>query len=348
MAALSRRPGVVVRAAAHGEGAALAGIWRELWDAHASWGGYPSSPDARVYTELATRLDEDARARAGDPLLGRHIHLVADLAGSVCGQVEGWVDRHGIDAATPSTCEVRSLVVTGSARRRGVGRALLDGLAREASKATRGEPFVLAAEVLASNPADRFYDDLGYVPVAWAARIDARRGAALAPGGMAARLAARRDDHAVAYLELELAARRRASGDVRFDCPRVLDPAMVGAIGLQLEKGGESTQREPTTLVVADPEGNVCGVASFAAHALEPPFAPGCRALAGRFAMAGGPLLGPAFSGLAGLACRLAVAHGAASVELTDLPAPGTPLHEAALEAGASPWSRVVMVPARD
>jgi GNAT superfamily N-acetyltransferase len=348
MAALSRTPGVRVRAAAPGEGAALAALWRELWEAHETWGGYPGSRDRRVYVDLAARLDEDAKVRAGQPLLGRHLHLVADLGGVVCGQVEGWVDRHGIDAATPFTCEVRSLVVARSARHRGVGRALLDAVAREAVQATRGERCVLAAEVLAANPASEFYDHLGYLPVAWNARIDVSTGAALPSGGLSARLAARRDDRAVAYLELVLAARRQSCGDRRYDRPRSIDPAMIGAIALQLESGGEATQREPTTLVAADAAGIVCGVTTFAAHALDPPFVPGFRALAGRFAVTDGASARPALFALVGLACRLAGAHGATSVELTDLSAPATDLHQAALAAGAHPWSRVVMQPARD
>jgi ribosomal protein S18 acetylase RimI-like enzyme len=336
-----------IRAAVPGEGAAVAGLWRELWDVHEAWGGYPGSRDPRVYADLAVRLDEDARVRAGQPLLGRHVHLVADLAGVVCGQVEGWIDRHGIDAATPQTCEVRSLVVATGARRRGVGRALLRALTLEVARTTGGAPCVLAAEVLAANPAQRFYDDLGYAPVAWSARIDARTGGALPAAALSARIAARRDDHAVAFLERALAERRHAAGDLRYDRPRQVDPATVSAIALQLATGGEATQREPTTLVAADPGGVVRGVASFAVHPLDLPFAAGVRALAGRFSVdEASPA--PVVAALVGLACRMASTHGATCVELTDLPAPGTALHAAVLDAGAVPWSRVVLQPARD
>jgi GNAT superfamily N-acetyltransferase len=348
MAALSRTPGVQVRAAAPGEGAALAGLWRELWDSHEAWGGYPGTRDPRVYAELAARLDEDARVRAGQPLLGRHLHLVADLGGAVSGQVEGWVDRLGVELRTPFTCEVRSLVVAEASRRKGVGRALLEGLAAEARSATRGDPCVLAAEVLVANPAARFYDDLGYRPVSWNARIDATIGAALHQGSHSARLAARRDQHAVAFLELALAARRSSAGDGRYDRPRPIDAATLGAIGAELEVGGDATQREPTTIVAVDPAGGVSGVASFAVHALDPPFVPGTRALAGRFGVPEGPGCAPAVHALVGLACRLARAQGASHVEITDLTAPGTPLHAAALSAGAVPWSRVVTQPPRD
>ena len=57
MAALTRPAQLVVRAAFPGEGAAVAALWRELWDAHEAWGGYPGSRDPRVYAQLAHRLD---------------------------------------------------------------------------------------------------------------------------------------------------------------------------------------------------------------------------------------------------------------------------------------------------
>lgn len=138
MAAVTRQAEVSVRAARPGEGAAIAGLWRELWDAHESWGGYAASRDDAVYAQLALRLDADARARAGQSVLGRHIHVVATLEGSLAGQVEGWFEKHGVDAETPYTCEVRSLIVGSWARRAGVGRALLEGLAHAASRMARG------------------------------------------------------------------------------------------------------------------------------------------------------------------------------------------------------------------
>ena len=46
---------------------------------------------------------------------------------------------------------------------------------------------------------------------------------------------------------------------------------------------------------------------------------------------------------LVALGCRFAEARGARRVELTDLPAPGSDLYDAALALGARPWSRVVL-----
>src|ERR1700730_4537340 len=104
MAALTHPERVRVRAAAPGEGKAVASLGRELWAAYEAWGGSPGSRDGRVYAQLAQRLDDDARVRAGHPILGRHVHLVAELLGAPCGQVEGWFERHGDDPETPFTC----------------------------------------------------------------------------------------------------------------------------------------------------------------------------------------------------------------------------------------------------
>lgn len=341
MAALSRVERVSARGALPGEGTAVAALWRELWDAHEAWGGYPGSRDARVYAQLARRIDDDARVRDGNPVLGRHVHLIADLAGVACGQVEGWFERHGVDATTPFTCEVRSLIVTARARGLGGGRVLLEALADAAVSLSSGAPCVLAAEVLDANPAVTFYDRVGYVPVSYNARIDSARAMRPASDIVRARVAHSRDALAIACLEGALAARRRDAGDLRFDRPRAVDATMVSAIAAHLGADAASAGREPATLVAVDAEGVVRAAASFATHTLEPPFVPMKRALLGRFAVDSGPV--EAFVvPLVGLACRLARAQGAPLVELTDLSAPGTPLHDAALSAGAASWSRVV------
>ena len=171
MAAVRQTHAITVRAANPDEWRAIAGLWRELWDAHEAWGGYAGTRDERVYDQLAHRLAEDARVRGGQPILGRHIHLVAVADAGVIGQVEGWFERHGVDEATPFTCEVRSLIVSARARTRGAGRALLDGLAGVARQLSRGAPVVLAAEVLEPNPAHAFYATVGYSPVSWTGRV---------------------------------------------------------------------------------------------------------------------------------------------------------------------------------
>ncbi len=342
MAALTQPARVVVRAGAVGEGRAIALLWRELWEAHEAWGGYPGSRDPEVYAQLADRLDDDARVRSGQPVLGRHVHLVAAAGGEACGQVEGWFEQHGQEAHPSYTCDVRSLIVTERARGLGVGRALLATLGGAARKLSRGAPCVLAAEVLEQNPARAFYTRVGYSPVAWNTRIAAATGATVRSGAFAARPAVSSDALPLAHLDAMLAARRRAWGDARFSRPRTLDAAFVASIAAQLASEAFGAFREPPMLVAVDGAGAVRGAASFTIHALEPPFVPMRRALLGRFAIDPTCPVAPPLFALLALGCRLALSRGAAQVELTDMPPPGTDLHDALVTAGAHPWSHVV------
>ena len=342
MAAVRQPHTIAVRAANPEEGGAISGLWRELWDAHEAWGGYAGTRDARVYEQLAHRLAEDARVRGGQPILGRHIHLVASSADQgMIGQVEGWFERHGVDEATPFTCEVRSLIVSSQARTRGAGRALLEGLAGVARQLSRGAPVVLAAEVLEPNPAHAFYANVGYTPVSWTARI----GTAGAPSEAGsfepylARVATPNDALPIALLDPALAARRRSQGDVRFDRPRAVDATFVGALAAHLARPAASDQSE---LVAVDQGGVVRASASLTVMSLDPPFLPARRGLLGRFAM--DPALDPRplIGTLVRLGRRIALVRGASTLELTDLDPPGQPLQEGALRVGAAAWSRIV------
>ncbi len=303
--------------------------------------------DARVYARLARRLDEDARVRAGQSVLGRHLHLLADRGGVPCGQVEGWFDRLGTEMSTPYTCEVRSLVVTAHARRLGVGHALLDALGLAAHSMARGSPCLLAAEVLAPNPGYAFYTRMGFRPVSWTARIEARTGAKLASGlSMRARVAGPGDAVAVAHLESLLATRRRDAGDLRFDRPRAVDAAFLDIVAAHLAGNFIAQSIDPCTLVACDGAGTVRATASFAVHALEPPFLPDRRALVGRFSA---DLTCPgdwSLRALVALSSQMALVRGAPCVEITHLTEPGTGLFDAAIASGALPWSRIVIKPA--
>lgn len=342
MAAVTRAMNARVRAAIPGEGAAIAALWRELWDLHQEWGGYPGTRDPAVYARLASRLDQDARVRSGRPLLGSHVHLVVDLGGDPCGQVEGWLERHGVGPSVPLTCEVRSLIVSARARGFGAGRALLDTLAKTARGLSRTSKCVLAAEVLEPNPAHAFYARVGFAPVAWNACVDVAEGSMARCDSFVARVAGAEDALAIARLEEILAARRRASGDLRFDRPHAIDAALVTAIAAHLADDA-AENGDSSTLVAVDRAGAVRGTASAIVQTLDPPFVPLRRALVGRFAL--DPACPPAaiVAVLVALGCRFAESRGASRVELTDLTAPGTPLHEAALATGARPWSRVVL-----
>jgi GNAT superfamily N-acetyltransferase len=341
MAALTRSMGARVRAAMPGEGAAVAALWRELWDAHQAWGGYPGSDDPGVYGQLALRLDDDARVRNGRPLLGSHVHLIAEHGGVPCGQVEGWLERHGLGSLAPLTCEVRSLIVSERARGLGLGRALLDTLAHTARSVAPNVRCVLAAEVLEPNPAHTFYQRTGFAPVAWSARLEPKTAAYARTGAVTARSASAADAPAVARLETFLSARRRERGDVRFEPPRPLDATLLSVIGAHLATEARD-QGDSATLVAVDPAGAVRGAASVIVQTLEPPFLPLRRALVGRFALDPACPTAALVAPLVAAGCRFAAERGAARVELTDLSAPGTPLHDAAITLGAAPWSRVV------
>lgn len=344
MAAVRQVSPIAVRAANPDEGPSIAGLWRELWDAHEAWGGYAGTRDARVYEQLAQRLAEDARVRGGQPILGRHIHLVAAVDGGAVGQVEGWFERHGVDESTPFTCEVRSLIVSSRARTRGAGRALLEGLAGVARQLSRGAPVVLAAEVLEPNPAHVFYANVGYTPVSWTARVTTDGAQDLPPpfdlgSPYAARIATSNDALPIALLDPALAARRRAQGDLRFDRPRAVDATFVGALAAHLARPNATDQNE---LVAVDHGGVVRASASLTVMSLDPPFLPARRGLLGRFAM--DPALDPRplIGALVRLGRRLALLRGAATLELTDLDPPSHALNEGALRVGAVPWSRIV------
>ena len=344
MAAVTKPAPIAIRAAHPDEGRVISALWRELWDAHEAWGGYAGTRDERVYESLAQRLSEDARVRAGQPVLGRHVHLVGAHHGQVIGQVEGWFEKHGIDDATPHTCEVRSLIVASSARVIGAGRTLLDGLAKVARELSRGQPVVMAAEVLEPNPAHAFYAKVGYEPVSWTARI-ATEGvpeSALSFRGepYQARLATSQDALPIAMLEAALAQRRRLQGDMRFDRPRAVDATLVGALAAHL--GRPSAYQDQCEVVAIDHHGMVRAAASLTVMSLDPPFLPSRRGMLGRFAV--DPALDPRplVSVLLRLSRRLALVRGASTLELTHLDPPGAPLHEGARLAGAVPWSRIV------
>lgn len=336
-------PAPLVRAPFEGEGRSIARLWRELWDVHESWGGYPGEHDGDVYERVAERLDADARLRNGKPALGRHVHLIAEHGGDVVGQVEGWFDRHGVDPLTPYTCEVRSLIVAERARRSGAGRALLDVLAQVAADLARGAPVLLAAEVLEPNPAHAFYRRVGYSPVSWTASLEIEGAPAIispiSMDGFVARVGEPRDALAIALLESMLATRRRAAGDARFDRPRQVDASLLHAIAAHLGRGATTP---PIELVVTDREGRVRASATLVTNRLELPFVPQVRAILARAAVDAAVAPAPIVRPLIELGRRVAAFFGARWMEVVDLSAPGTQLFEAVRACGGVPWSRIV------
>jgi GNAT superfamily N-acetyltransferase len=326
-------------------------LWRELWDAHEGWGGYPGAHDALTYRQLGARLDETARSRCGHPALGRHIHVGATLVGVLAGLVVGWVERQGVDPETPQTCEVRSLIVASWARGVGVGRALLEGLSDIASTLARGAPVVFGAEVLEPNPARTFYERLGYAPIAWSLRsatdpLTRLSGASKVRGGggLAARVAEPRDALAICLLDAVLAERRRAQGDHRYDRPRSIDAATVGAVAAHLGSEGGAIEEDggrTVQLVASDAGGRVCGAATLALSMLDPPFLRIRRAVLGRLVADPARDAEPVLAQLIVLSRRLAARADATSLELTELGPPTTPTYRAGVVCGGVPWSRV-------
>lgn len=324
-----------------GDGFELAGLWRELWDTHEAWGGYAGTRDDVVYAEVGRRLDEDARIRGGLPMLGRHVHLVACVQRRVIGQVEGWIERHGVHPQTPTTCEVRSLIVSESARGSGAGRALLEELSRVAVLRSHGRPMLLAAEVLEANPAQAFYARLGYTPASFSYKLTCAQASLLVEQpGVSARRAESRDATAIAMLEVRLAERRRALGDLRFDRPRAIEAAFIDAIAMHL--GARKGPHDSVELVAYDQAGHVHASACVVVSSLDPPFIPTRRALLGRFGVDPAVDPRPFVRALVRAAGRVGVMQGADMLEVTDLDGPGGPLSEAAGLTGAAPWSRVV------
>ncbi len=337
---------VRVRAPLPEDGESLSRLWKLLWDVHESWGSYPGSRDPDVYRELSLRLTEEARVRGPRPLSGRHVHLVAALVeegnSRTIGQVEGWIDRHGIDPRTKWTCEVRSLVVSEDGRHVGAARALLDGLAGVARDALHGSPAVLAAEVLEDNPAMAFYRRVGFHTPAHSVRMRtdvARDVRPLCP----ARIAVPQDALPLAFLEGGLAERRRLARDDRFDRPRALDAAFVDAIATHLALASQRGTNDPAELIAVDGKNLPRASATLAFAALEPPFLPGVRAVLSRVSVDATTPPSAVVPGLVSLAGRLAKLAGAEHLEIVDLPPAATPLHDALVAVGAGPWSRVAL-----
>jgi GNAT superfamily N-acetyltransferase len=328
---------LLIRGPRPGDGEALASLWRELWDAHERWGGYPGTHDEASYQAVAQRLEDDIYWRQGASTSGRHLHLVAEDRGEVVGQVEGWMDRYGVLLSTRDTCEVRSLIVSHSARGLGAGKALLDELGRTAFEWSRRRGVVLAAEVLERNPATAFYAKVGYHTLTWSLRVDLPVSVVTCLR-FRARQAHPRDAFDLARLDGLLAERRRAMRDPRYDPPRSVDAAHVESIAAYLEQPSPGA----TELVVIDECSRICASATVSVSFLETPFLPQRRATLSRFALDPELDADALMAAMVKGAGERALALAASTLELVDLSAPGTPLHRATSATGARAWSQVL------
>ena len=292
---------VVVTALARGDGGALARLWRDLWILHESWGGYPAAQSDRVYAALAQRIDGWAEEAAGDPVRGAHVHLVArDEDAAPLGQIEGWLERYGESSATPTTCELRSLIVDARARGRGVGTALVRALEALAGRVVRGPSFFVA-EVLVQNTAQAFYRGLGYRPIGQHVMLPTTP---TASGAEAARVATMMDAWTLARLELLRRQQLQRRGDLRLDPPRALDATFLAHVSRHLTRARDVVDLVTPTAACA-----------LSTSLLEPPFAPVVRAVLSRVSASS--------AGVAALleaALPMAAARGAPRLEVQDLP----------------------------
>src|SRR5207253_1095625 len=99
--------------------------------------------------------EESLYGRPTDPGGPGEELLVAELDGAVVGFVRLALRTRPWGMAA----EVAPLVVTGEARGRGVGRALLDAAERRAAAAGAA---AIRLDVIEENPARGFYERLGY------------------------------------------------------------------------------------------------------------------------------------------------------------------------------------------
>lgn len=323
---------VRITALSPGDGECVAELWRDLWILHESWDGYPAARDRDTYRQLAERLEGWAERRKTDPVLGQHVHLVArNDAGMAIGQIEGWLERHGLSPDTPATCEVRSLIVDERVRAHGVGRALLGELELLVRQVCRGPTF-LVAEVLVPNSALGFYEQLGYRAIATTMMMPLDR-APLLSGVGSARLARPSDAMAMTHLEMQRRHQARARGDCRLDRPTALDAAFAQAVARHLASSSSDLLSWDGSQLMAQ--------ASLTTSTLEAPFAPVVRAALGRLAMHHG---GAASVGaLLALAGERAGRRGGRRLEVSDLPTDEhDPLRAILREAGARPFSWIM------
>lgn len=318
-----------------GDGAQVMKLWRQLWDLHESWGSYPGTRDPSVYETLAHRIDLEANLRAGSAVYDKHIHLLARSGDAVVGQVEGWVEGHGLLRTTPITCEVRSLVVDPDYQGKGVGRQLMRELAHTA-RDVAGRPIFLAAEVFDANPARDFYDRIGFGYVARTARLSLKH-AHREGSKPLVRAADSCDALPLALFDQLLARRRLQSGDLRFDRERAVEASMLSAIATYVV----STRNTPTEFVRVGSDGRVLAAATLGTMQLDPPFRPGTRAVLARVSVDSTENLRNAVADIVRTCAVVARERGASELEITDLPPTPSPLTDAVLFTGAETWSHV-------
>jgi len=111
-----------------------------------------------VWPDARERVADRYRRLAHEP---EAIHLVAQVGHGVVGMGVGEVVRAS-RVSDERALEVSNVAVLASHRRRGIARALVDGLAAFARD--RGVPWLTLRTVAANDPALRFWEGLGFAP----------------------------------------------------------------------------------------------------------------------------------------------------------------------------------------
>jgi ribosomal protein S18 acetylase RimI-like enzyme len=279
-----------IRAVDYRDCGALLRLHRELWFDHDARGGMPASTDDEVWAAYGLILERqlshrDGRRSPNGAFEGKLGHLVSEYEGRVVGQVEVYLDRFGYDPRTPHIAELRSLIVTQSARGLGLGAALVREAA-SSSRARAGANTLVSAEVLARNEALSFYDALGFRTLE---RLSAVSVAPAHDSTIRVEAARALDAHELTHLDHASRQRRQAWGDPRFDPPSATvssDLVRLIADGIVLDEAQRGTEpgRIREELLARDARGRAWAAGYLVASPLGPPFAPVVRAEIARLA----------------------------------------------------------------
>ena len=275
------------RAAKPDEGRAIAGLWRELWDAHEAWGGYAGTRDPRVYEQLAQRA-LGGRTRARRAARPRSPHA----------------PRRGQRTAASSGRSRDGSSVTASTRRRRsrarCARSSWSSQARDARRRARAARSARAASRGSSAAARRWCSrprcssriprtrstrSVGYTPVSWTARIatDGARGRAAVTIAYVARVgdAERRASRSRCSIRRSrrAVARRATSASIA----RAPSTQRSSARSPRTSRGPSAIDRASSSPSIDG--GMVRASASLTVMSLDPPFLPARRGLLGRFAV---------------------------------------------------------------
>lgn len=341
-----------VRAVDGRDARALLQLHRELWVDHDGRGGMPAAMEDEVWAGYGLVLERqlahrDGRRSPRGAFEGKLGHVVAELEGRVVGQVEVYLDRFGYHPRTPSVAELRSLIVTQTARGLGLGALLVREVA-DGARARGGDGTLICAEVLARNEALSFYDRLGFRTLE---RLSAIHEPPTYEGRFTCAPARVEEAMELSILDHQARTRRHRWGDPRFDPPT---PAIGGELvrliadGIALDDAQRGTEggRLREELIVRDRRGRARAAIYLVSSILGPPFAPVVRAEVAR--VAADPEDAEAVeAGMAGVADALARVREIGATELLVRAAYVDPIGARVAQGrGVRPFSWILAAPA--